>query len=173
MASENGAVSEPRPRTTGRRLLTVVRGWPWRVSVIAWLAVVVLVSLFRHHYTGIYGFSTANYGWLAFTLVGGSVLAWRSAGAQPLYLGLVRPLLAAATAFVLCAVAVALMGLIFLPDRPLQGGGDAVGPLGGALHPLGRALPVAEVVLVVGYVGEMVKPGWRLLRRRGPFAVRR
>jgi hypothetical protein len=60
---------------------------------------------------------------------------------------------------------VALMGLIFLPDQPLQGGGATEGPLGGVLHPLGRALPVAEVVIVVGYLGELTKPLWRAVRR--------
>src|SRR4051794_20216199 len=103
--------------------------WPWRVSAIAWLVVVVLVGLVRHHYTGIYGFSTANYGWLAFAIFGGSVLAWRLAGRPPFLLAVVRPLLPAAVAFVLCAVAVALMGVIFLPSRPLQGGGATEGPL--------------------------------------------
>lgn len=138
--------------------------------MIAWLAVVVLVGLVRRRYSGIYGFSTANYGWLAFAIAGGSVLAWRLAGDRPFLLGLVRPLLAAGSAFVLCAVAVALMGLIFLPDRPLQGGGATEGPLGGALHPLGRALPVAEIVAVVGYLGELSKVSWKNFagrRRRG------
>ncbi|MFG1708800.1 hypothetical protein ACFLIM_36945 [Nonomuraea sp. M3C6] len=150
---------------TGVGLRWVVRRWPWRASVIAWLLVAVPLGLVRGHYSGIYGFSTANYGWLAFTVVGGSGCAWRLAGTPPVYRRLLRPMLAGAIAFVLCAVAVALMGLIFLPDRPLQGGGATEGPLGGALHPLGRALPVAEVVIAVGYLGELAKPLWRAVRQ--------
>jgi hypothetical protein len=38
--------------------------------------------------------------------------------------------------------------------------------LGGVLHPLGRALPVAEVVTAVGYVGELTKPHVGPSRRR-------
>lgn len=150
-----------RGSRAARWLSGVVRRWPWRASAVAWLTVVVVVGVLRPHFSGIYGFSTANYGWLAFTVVGGSGLAWRLAGAPPGYLRLVRPLSAGASAFVLCAVAVVLMGLVFLPGQPLQGGGDTVGPLGGALHPLGRALPVAEVVTVVGYVCELAKPVWQ------------
>jgi hypothetical protein len=122
------------------------------------------VAAVRHHYTGIYGFSTTNYGWLAFSLVGGVLLAWRSAGTPPLISALVRPLLVGSIVFVVCTVAVILTGLVFLPSRPLQGGGDTVGPLGGLLHPFGRALPVAEAVVVLGYVAELIKT----LRRRPP-----
>jgi hypothetical protein len=158
--------SEPPRRITGNRPWRIVRRWPWLPASIAWVVVVGLVCAVRHHYTGIYGFSTANYGWLAFSLVGGAVLAWRLAGGPPAYQRVLRPLLAAAVAFVLCAVAVSLMGLVFLPSHPLQGGGATEGPLFGALHPLGRALPVAEGVLVVGYVAELVKPLWRLVASR-------
>lgn len=155
----------PQARSSRPTFVSVVRMWPWRVSVIAWLVVVVLVGLVRHRYTGIYGFSTANYGWLAFTIFGGSVLAWRLAGRPPFLWGMVRPLLVAAIAFVLCAIAVALMGVIFLPSHPLQGGGDTEGPLWGALHPLGRALPVAMIVVVVGYVAELLRGVWAHARR--------
>lgn len=135
----------------------LVQTWPWALSCIAWVVVVALVSAFRHHYTGIYGFSTANYGWLAFTIFGGAGFAWRIAGKHPLALGLIRPLLAGAVAFVFCAVAVAATGFIFVPSHPLQGGGDTMGPLWGALHPLGRALPAAEVVVVLGYLFELLR----------------
>jgi hypothetical protein len=154
------------------RIRMVLGRWPWRPSVLAWLAMVGVIAAVRHHYTGIYGFSTANYGWLAFTLVGGAVLAWRLAGTAPMILALIRPLLAGLIAFLVCAVAVILMGLIFLPDRPLQGGGDTVGPLGGLLHPFGRALPVAEVVVVTGYVSEFIKSLWGRARRGDSATVR-
>lgn len=140
-----------------KSLLYFVHTWPWLLSVIAWVVVVVLVSILRPHFTGIYGFSTANYGWLAFTIFGGVGFAWRMAGKPPLLFGLARPLIAGSAAFIICAVVVAAMGFIFVPSHPLQGGGDTMGPLWGALHPLGRALPVAEVVIVLGYVGELVK----------------
>ena len=157
---------------TSRTWIRRVLGrWPWRASMIAWLVVVGVVAAIRHHYTGIYGFSTANYGWLAFSLIGGTVLAWRLAGTPPMILALVRPLLAGLIAFVVCAVAVILMGLIFLPDRPLQGGGDTVGPLGGLLHPFGRALPVAEVVVLTGYAAELIKSLWRRIRRGSSTTV--
>jgi hypothetical protein len=157
--------------TSRTRIRKVSGRWPWRASVIAWLVVVGVVAAVRHHYTGIYGFSTANYGWLAFSLVGGAVLAWRLAGTPPTILAAVRPLLAGLIAFVVCAVAVMLMGLIFLPGRPLQGGGDTVGPLGGLLHPFGRALPVAELVVLIGYVAELTKPLWRRIRRGSSTTV--
>ncbi len=133
--------------------------WPWKLSWITWVIAVGLVSVFRHHYTGIYGFSTANYGWLAFTIFGGAGFAWRIAGRRPLSLGFIRPLLAGGIAFAFCAIAVAAMGFIFVPSHPLQGGGDTIGPLWGALHPLARALPVAEVVIVLGYIFEVLKAG--------------
>lgn len=84
VASRNGVRrTEPTPRIIAQRLRRLVRLWPWRASVIAWLLVVIPVGLVRGHFSGIYGFSTANYGWLAFTLVGGSGLAWRLAGTPP------------------------------------------------------------------------------------------
>ena len=156
--------SPPPGDTNGARLRRIVRRWPWLPSSIAWVSVVAVICLVRHHYTGIYGFSTANYGWLAFTVVGGAVLAWRLAGGPPAYQRFLRPVLAAAVAFVLCVLAVALMGLIFLPDHPLQGGGSTMGALGGALHPLGRAFPVAEAVLVIGFAAEILKPLWHAVR---------
>jgi hypothetical protein len=81
---ETGCAARSRRRGSslnGSRRL--VRLWPWRASVIAWLLVVIPVGLVRGHFSGIYGFSTANYGWFAFTLVGGSGLAWRLAGTPP------------------------------------------------------------------------------------------
>lgn len=153
-------------RSLKRFLLWIVHTWPWAMAGIAWLVVVGIVSAVRHHYTGIYGFSTANYGWLAFTIVGGSGFAWRIAGKPPLWLGFLRPLLAGAVAFVFCALAVAAMGFIFVPSHPLQGGGETMGPLWGALHPLGRAWPAAQAVIVIGYVGELIRTGWFAMSRR-------
>lgn len=164
----------PAPRAPRGDLWSIARLWPWRAAAIAWLVMVVLVGLVRHHYTGIYGFSMANYGWLAFTIVGGAGLAWRLAGRPPWPLALARPLLAAAVAFVFCMLAVIAMGLIFLPGRPLQGGGDTAGPLGGLFHPMGRAFPVAMVVVLLGYACELLRGMWALAgngprdrRRRG------
>lgn len=120
-----------------------------------------LFTAFRRSFTGVEGFSSSNWGWLAFTTIGGSVLAWRLAGRAPLRLGLIRPLVAGAVAFLLCAMAQALMGVIFLPSHPLRGAGDTVGPLGGALHPLVRSQIVPMIVVPVGYVSELLRAAGR------------
>ena len=35
-----------------------------------------------------------------------------------------------------------------------------MGPLGGALHPLGRASPVGALVAILGYAAELLKTLW-------------
>src|SRR5262249_51779424 len=70
----------------------------------------------RFNFAGIEGFSTTNYGWLAFSLVGGVGLAWRLAKRPAGRWLLLRPLVAPALSFIVCFVAVAVMGVLFLPD---------------------------------------------------------
>jgi hypothetical protein len=67
-----------------RRALTslavMARQWPWRTSFIIAALVVLAIGAVRHwDFNGIEGFSTTNYGWLVFSLVGGIGLAWRLA----------------------------------------------------------------------------------------------
>ncbi|GAA5012609.1 hypothetical protein [Actinopolymorpha pittospori] len=130
---------------------TLARTWPWITSVIAAAVVNAIVGTARHFdYRGIEGFSTTNYGWLAFTLVGGLVFAWRLAR-RPSWLGaLVRPVIAAAVSYALCFVAVTTTGLIFLPDQSLAETLTTDAP--------GRSLPVAVLVLVFGCLAELIRP---------------
>ncbi|MGH7921782.1 MAG: hypothetical protein ACREQM_17840 [Candidatus Dormibacteraceae bacterium] len=144
---------------------TLLRHWPWLISGIAWVLVAGVLTLFRRDFTGIEGFSSSNYGWLGFTTIGGCIFAWRLAAPGPRLWGLVRPILAAAIAFAMCVLAIVAMGFLFLPQHPLQGAGDTLGPLGGALNPLGRAELVAILVLPFGYLAELVRSGSALLGR--------
>lgn len=74
----------------------------------------------RHFdFTGIEGFSTTNYGWLAFGLVGGAGLAWRLAKPPAGWWLLLRPLAPPVLTFVACFIAVTLMGLVFIPGQPV------------------------------------------------------
>ena len=83
--------------------MTWVRLWPWITSVAAALIVDLIIGALRHFdFYGINGFSTFNYGWLAFTLVGGVVFAWRVAGPPADGWIILRMFVAPVTAFVLC-----------------------------------------------------------------------
>ena len=95
--------------------------WPWVGSLAAAAVVDLAIGAVRHFdFVGIQGFSTTNYGWLAFSLVGGIGLAWRTAKPPArFWCLLLRPLIAPALAFVACFVAVTLMGLLFLPGQPV------------------------------------------------------
>jgi hypothetical protein len=59
------------------------------------------------------------------------------------------PLIAAAAAYAVCFVAVAAMGLLFIPHQSL---GETL-----TTDSPGRALPVAIVVAAVGYLMEIVR----------------
>jgi hypothetical protein len=99
----------------------LVRRWPWRASILAAVTADLIIGGFRHFdFAGIEGFSTTNYGWLAFSLVGGVGLAWRLAKRPAGRALLLRPLVAPALSFITCFIAVTVMGLLFLPDQPLS-----------------------------------------------------
>jgi hypothetical protein len=87
-----------------RRALTslavMARQWPWRTSFIIAALVVLAIGAVRHwDFNGIEGFSTTNYGWLVFSLVGGIGLAWRLARSPGGRRTPLRPLAAACLAF--------------------------------------------------------------------------
>lgn len=156
--------SSTRPRTgtvMGRSFPPVrglVRMWPWLTGLIAAVVVDLIIGGFRHFdFHGIRGFSTVNYGWLAFTLIGGVVYGWRLARRPLSPLGLLRPVLAAAVSYVLCFVLVTITGLVFLPGQSLAETLTTDAP--------GRSLPVAAVVLALSIVAEIVRLIVRRVRR--------
>lgn len=136
-----------------------LRLWPWWGAGITGVCVAAVIVLARGEFHGISAFSSTNFGWLAFALVGGVVYAWRLADGNPLPWGLLRPLAAGAVTFALCATAVCAMGLLFLPEQPLPTtlGTDA----------MGRAWVVALPVVAAGYLAEAVRWLWRSARRTG------
>jgi len=115
----------------------------------------LVIGALRHFdFAGIEGFSTTNYGWIAFSLVGGVGLAWRLAQPPGRWWLLVRPLVAPALAFATCFVAVTMMGLLFLPGQPLTETLTTDAP--------GRSVWVAIVVAVGSCLCEAI----RLIERR-------
>jgi len=122
--------------------------WPWLWAGAAGFAVAAVFGLVRGEYHGISGFSSTNFGWLMFTLVGGIVYGVRQADGR-LLPGLLRPLRAGALAFALCALAVCATGLVFLPEQSLWTTltTDAVG----------RAWVMAVPVVAVAYILELGK----------------
>ncbi|MFG3339370.1 hypothetical protein [Glycomyces sp. NPDC048151] len=122
--------------------------WPWLWASAAGLAVAAALGLTRGEYHGISGFSSTNFGWLVFTLVGGIVYGVRQADGR-LLPGLLRPIRAGALAFALCTAAVCVTGLVFLPEQSLWTTltTDAVG----------RAWVMAVPVAAVAYPVEIVK----------------
>lgn len=136
----------------------LVRLWPWVAAVVAAALTNLLIGGARHFdYHGIDGFSTTNYGWLAFALVGGIVFAWRLARRPITAIGLLRPMLAAIVAYVSCFLLVTLSGVVFLPDQPVQ--------VTMTTDAAGRSLPVAMLVLIVAVVLEIVRMIVRRVRR--------
>jgi hypothetical protein len=120
--------------------------------------VVAIIGALRHwDFRGIEGFNTTNYGWLAFSLVGGIGLACRLAGRPGSWQVLLRPIVAAAAAFLACFVMVTVMALVFLPGQSLAETLTTDAP--------GRAIWVAVVVVVVGYAAELVRYLARRFRR--------
>jgi hypothetical protein len=135
-----------------------LRLWPWRGATAAWLLVVVVIGALRHgDFHGILGFSTTNFGWLAFSITGGVGFAWRLGRWPAAWQALTRPLIAAAAAYAVCFVAVAVMGLLFIPQQSL---GETL-----TTDSPGRALPVAVVVAAVGYLLEIVRAARRAAKR--------
>lgn len=143
--------SYPAPRVLARK-------WPWITAIVAALIVDLLIGAARQFdFVGINGFSTVNYGWLAFALVGGIVFAWRLAGRRQSWLGLLRPLVPAVASYVICFVLVSITGQVFLPGQSL---GETL-----TTDAPGRSLPVAIIVFVLAVVFELVRSAWRRVRR--------
>jgi hypothetical protein len=163
MGTEADVPHSPRqPQVSAWRAAigAAVRRWPWLRATGAWLLVVVVIgALRRGDFRGIEGFSTTNYGWLAFSITGGIGLAWRLAGRAATWQMLARPLVAAAAAYAVCFVAVAMMGLLFIPHQSL---GETL-----TTDSPGRALTVAIVVAAVGYLIEIVRAAMRAAKTIG------
>lgn len=130
------------------------RLWPWAGALATAAVVDLIIGGFRHFdFAGIEGFSTTNWGWLAFSLIGGVGLAWRLARFPAGWWMLVRPLVAVALAFAVCFVAVTVMGLLFLPEQPLSETLTTDAP--------GRSVWLALVVAIGAYLCEAI---WVLRR---------
>ncbi|TYB62256.1 hypothetical protein FXF51_26465 [Nonomuraea sp. PA05] len=152
--------ARPQPATDAGTFpgpLELARTWPWIPAVIAAGVVNLVIGGMRQFdYAGISGFSTTNFGWMAFALVGGIVFAWRLAARPQSPVGALRPLIPAAAAFATCFVLVVLSGLIFLPGQSVLETATTDAP--------GRSLPIACLVLVAAIAAELVRV---VLRRRG------
>lgn len=137
----------------------VLQGWPWSAALIA-AAVVDLVTgaARRFDFSGIEGFSTTNYGWLAFSLVGGVGLAWRLAKRPVGWWLVLRALVAPAVAFAACFAAVTVTGLVFLPHQPLTKTLTTDAP--------GRAIWLSLFVAMSAYACEALWIPTRWIRRR-------
>jgi len=139
-------------------LAALPRQWPWRGSLIVGAVVVLVTGAARHwNFNGIEGFSTTNYGWLGFSLVGGIGLARRLSRSPGGWWTALRPLSAALMAFAVCFIAVTVTGLVFIPGQPLAETLTTDAP--------GRAVWVAIVVAAAGYASEVLQTLARLARR--------
>lgn len=142
------------PRAWPASVGSAVRLWPLVASFATAVIVNLLIGAARHFdFSGIEGFSTTNYGWLAFSLVGGIGLAWRLARPSPGWWVLLRPLTAPVLAFVVCFVAVTVMGLLFLPGQPLSETLTTDAP--------GRAFWLSVLVAICSCASEAL---WALIR---------
>lgn len=132
---------------SARALMSV---WPWVASLSVAAVVDLVIGGARHFdFHGINGFSTTNYGWVAFAVVGGIGFAWRMARTPLTPARMARPLIAAALSYLLCFTAVTITATVFLPGQSLRETLTTDAP--------GRALPVAVVVLVFGVLTEVFR----------------
>jgi hypothetical protein len=107
--------------TSTVRLRALLGRWPWFASVVAASAVDLVIGAARaFDFSGIEGFSTTNYGWLALGLVGGTGLGWRLAQQPGGWRASLRAMAAGALTFVIVFLAVTATALVFLPEQPLQ-----------------------------------------------------
>lgn len=135
-----------------------VRMWPWISSPVAALVVIGAVGATRRFdFAGILGFSTLNYGWLAFCVVGGVVLAWRLARPAAGWRLPLRILVAPVTAYLVCFVLVTITGLIFLPGQSLLETVTTDAP--------GRSIWVGLAVLIGSCICEAIRAVIRAIRR--------
>jgi hypothetical protein len=155
----------PANISTARTGTAVLRLWPWRRAIVAAVAVdLVIGAARRFDFGGIEGFSTTNYGWLAFSLVGGVGLAWRLAKPPAGWWLLLRALVAPALSFIICFVAVTVMGLVFLPHQPVAETLTTDAP--------GRAAWLSLVVALAGYTCEALWIPARWISRHRPDQTR-
>lgn len=139
----------------------VLRLWPWRAAILATIVVdLVIGAARRFDFADIYGFSTTNYGWLVFSLVGGVGLAWRLARPPAGWWLLPRALIAPALSFITCFAAVTVMGLVFLPRQPLTETLTTDAP--------GRAMWLSLLVAVASYACETLWIAGRWIQRHRP-----
>lgn len=143
--------------------------WPWLGAGAVGAGVAGIFGMVRGGYDGISGFSSTNFGWLAFALIGGVVYCARQSDGRLLPWGFLRPVRAGALAFVLCTIAVCVTGLVFLPEQPLM--------VTLTTDAVGRAWVVAVPVIVIGLcveaarsLGRVVTLGrsWRRRSRTSP-----
>ncbi|MEU7139833.1 hypothetical protein ABZ942_10335 [Nocardia sp. NPDC046473] len=148
-----------RPGAVWHGAMAFVPMWPWLASLAAAATVDLVIGGARHFdFHGINGFSTTNYGWLAFTLVGGGGFAWRLAHTPLTPLRTLRPLVAAALSYGLCFAAVTITALVFLPGQSL---GETL-----TTDAPGRALAVGVVVLAFGVLAELLRAAARSRKSR-------
>jgi hypothetical protein len=133
-----------------------VRRWPWGASLVAAAVVDLCIGAARHFdFAGIEGFSTTNYGWLAFGFVGGVGFAWRLARPRAGAWLFARWLAAPALVFVGCFLLVTITALVFLPDQSL---GKTL-----TTDALGRAFWLSVLVALASAVSEL---WWVVVRAR-------
>jgi hypothetical protein len=155
MSGDNAVVGPGAPPPQ-----SVLRMWPWWAAFIAAIVVDLAIGAARRFdFGGIEGFSTTNYGWLAFSLVGGVGLAWRLARPPAGWWLPLRALIAPALSFITCFVAVTVMGLVFLPHQPLTETLTTDAP--------GRAIWLTLFVAVASATCEVLWIPIRSIRRRG------
>ena len=138
---------------------TALRLWPWKAAIITAIVVdLVIGAARRFDFVGIYGFSTTNYGWLAFSLVGGAGLAWRLAKPPAGWRLPLRALVAPVMSFITCFVTVTVMGVVFLPHQSLTETLTTDAP--------GRAVWLALLVALVSCACEALWLAVRRVRRQ-------
>ncbi|SEB44975.1 hypothetical protein SAMN04489806_0674 [Paramicrobacterium humi] len=129
---------------------SVILRWPWITALVAAAVVDLYFAIIRRFdFVGITGFSTLNYGWLAFGVAGGFVFAWRLARRFIGWRAVWRTFIAPLSAFFLVFVAVVLTGLVFIPEQPVRETFLTDAP--------GRAIWVGAAVLVGSAVIEAVR----------------
>lgn len=147
----------PSTGVAGHGARAFISLWPWVASLSVAAVVDLAIGGARHFdFHGINGFSTTNYGWVAFAVVGGVGFAWRMARAPVTPSRPARPLIAAALSYALCFTAVTITALVFLPEQGLRETLTTDAP--------GRALPVGAVVLVFGVFTEVFRAVGRARR---------
>jgi hypothetical protein len=147
--------TRPRPARPWPTTMSMwLRLWPWAAATIAAVVVDLTIGAIRHlDFGGIEGFSTMNYGWLTFGLVGGSGFASRLAKRPAGWRVLPRVLVAPLAAFTVVFLTVTVMAVWFLPGQSL---GETL-----TTDAPGRAFWLS---LLVGIVAAAVELWWLAVR---------